>query len=55
MGHSAGHLNGRDTAPLVDFFQCRGLLCEVPGTGDLEEVAALVLDAAKNFGKKKRK
>jgi adenylate kinase len=44
-----------DTAPLVDFYQRRGLLCEVPGTGDLEEVAGLVLDAAQNFGKTKKR
>ena len=44
-----------DTAPLVDFYERRGMLCEVPGTGSLEEVAGLVLDAAKNCGKKKGK
>ena len=42
-----------DTAPLVDFYQRRGLLAEVPGTGPLEEVSAGVLSAALTFKRKK--
>ena len=45
-----------DTAPLVDFYERRGMLCSVPGSGSLEEVAALILQAARSIeagGRKK--
>lgn len=43
-----------ETQPLVDFYERRGLLKTIPGSGALEEVSAGVLDAAENFRKKKR-
>ncbi len=36
-----------DTAPLVDFYERRGKLTHVPGSGSLEEVAGLILEAAR--------
>ena len=46
-----------DTAPLVDFYERRGMLTHVPGSGSLEEVSALILQAARSVeagGKKKK-
>jgi adenylate kinase len=36
----------RDTAPLIEFYKNKGLLTRVPGSGTLEQVAALVYKAA---------
>ena len=41
-----------DTAPLVDFYERRGLLLQVPGSGAMEEVAQVILDGT-HLGKKK--
>lgn len=42
-----------DTAPLVDFYERRNNLCHVPGNGSLDEVAALILQAARTGNRKK--
>jgi adenylate kinase len=34
-----------DTAPLIDYYDRKGLLAEIPGTGSLEEVAGRILIA----------
>ncbi len=42
------HVYTEQTAPLIDFFRARGLLVEVEGVGELEEVSTRILNAVKN-------
>jgi adenylate kinase len=42
-----------DTAPLVEVYDRRGLLFEVPGDGELDQVAALILHAAKTGNRRR--
>ncbi len=42
-----------ETAPLVDFYERRNLLTSVPGSGTLEEVSRLIIEAAESATKRK--